>query len=171
MVCCSTAECLSFRPHFAMYVASHVGKPASTPWSTLLLSRLALRLTRLACVPQAARLDAKMTLPHLGIAQMALAAEETTNAATELQAVLDLAPGNIDALRLLGQLIKDMPDRVERSLSLFREAAEKKQEDAELQELYAELASGIDPQGEGVGDEKETKVMQGARCEWQFHDM
>jgi predicted Zn-dependent protease len=116
-------------------------------------------------------LDAKMTLPHLGIAQMALAAEETTNAATELQAVLDLAPGNIDALRLLGQLIKDMPDRVERSLSLFREAAEKKQEDAELQELYAELASGIDPQGEGVGNEEETKVMQGARCEWQFHDM
>jgi hypothetical protein len=108
------------------------------------------------CVParhslinvQATRLDAKAPLPHLGTAQVYLAAGgDPTNAVTELELVLTALPGNADALKLLTGLLPAQPARVARTLARHREAAARQQGDASLQEMLGELLATTEPAG------------------------
>lgn len=51
-------------------------------------------------VCQACQLDADLPLPHYGLAQLYLQQREDKNAITELEAVMKLVPGSVDALKV-----------------------------------------------------------------------
>jgi ABC-type nitrate/sulfonate/bicarbonate transport system substrate-binding protein len=52
--------------------------------------------------------------------------------------------------QILGQLIYDNPDKVEKTLKTFQEAARRREEDADMWELLAELLAPRDPLGGGM---------------------
>ncbi|GBF96613.1 hypothetical protein Rsub_09359 [Raphidocelis subcapitata] len=93
----------------------------------------------------AIRLDARAPLPRIGMAQAYLSRGEFINAASELESALSHAGPNIDALRLLGALAPELPDRVERRAGLFREAATRHPDDGGLLETLGELLAASDP--------------------------
>ncbi|KAL6746592.1 Paf1 complex component [Haematococcus lacustris] len=95
----------------------------------------------------AAKLEPGAALPHYGLAQMYLAEQElaykaaATNATTELEQAVRVAPTFLDALKVLGQLVVGNRDKVRTTLTLLQTAVTRAAGDAELWELLAELSA------------------------------
>eukprot|EP00191_Tetraselmis_sp_GSL018_P024283 CAMPEP_0177627260 /NCGR_PEP_ID=MMETSP0419_2-20121207/31106_1 /TAXON_ID=582737 /ORGANISM="Tetraselmis sp., Strain GSL018" /LENGTH=1041 /DNA_ID=CAMNT_0019128397 /DNA_START=74 /DNA_END=3200 /DNA_ORIENTATION=+ len=121
--------------------------------SFLLLARAAHAMRKFpeaaAHYQQAAQLDKGLALPHFGLAQMNLHNLEYKNAISELESVLQIAPSSVDALRVIGRLYKQQPQRVERAISTFFEKFDKKKEGlmlgAEVWEMFGELQATGNP--------------------------
>jgi RNA polymerase-associated protein CTR9 len=97
----------------------------------------------------ATRLDPLMALPHLGIAQHWLAVGSSNiNAIGELERAIQLSPSFYEALRILGELSFDQSaTKLEKILPSFREAAARREGDADIWELLGELLAQSDPSG------------------------
>lgn len=97
----------------------------------------------------ATRLDPQLPLPHLGIAQHWLAVGGSNiNAMGELDRALTLSPSFDEALKILGELsFEQSATKLEKILPAFREAAARKERDANIWELLGELLAQTDPSG------------------------
>lgn len=98
---------------------------------------------------QATRLDPQMALPHLGMAQHWLAVgSSNVNAVGELERAIHLSPSFYECLKILGELSFDQSaTKLEKILPAFREAAARREGDADIWELLAELLAQSDPSG------------------------
>ncbi len=97
----------------------------------------------------ASRQDPHLPLPHLGLAQgwLSQGLHNSINASSELELAIKESPTFYDALKILGQLIYDNPEKVDKTLTTFREAAQRREDDADMWELLAELLAPRDPKG------------------------
>eukprot|EP01025_Chloroclados_australasicus_P015575 TRINITY_DN17496_c0_g1_i1.p1 TRINITY_DN17496_c0_g1~~TRINITY_DN17496_c0_g1_i1.p1 ORF type:complete len:1163 (+),score=199.91 TRINITY_DN17496_c0_g1_i1:73-3489(+) len=93
---------------------------------------------------QASRFDASLPLPHYGLAQMYYSQGEAKNAISELEKVLEARPGCEDALNLLAQIHPSLPQKIEKVVQHFKEAAHKNPERPDIQEMLGRVLLTID---------------------------
>ncbi|KAK9844132.1 hypothetical protein WJX81_005444 [Elliptochloris bilobata] len=97
------------------------------------------------CYQQASKLDARLPLPLLGMAQMNLLQKEFTNAASLLETALQRVPGWVDALKVLGALYPQAERKGQAAVAHFRAATEAGSASGEVWEMFGELLAATEP--------------------------